>query len=459
MTSLAAEHPVSSKVFGPAAEPVDRAWVGPPHRGSQPLVRATHPDKAISQRATVLAAMCEGESTIHALADCRDVRRNLDVVAALGVPLRATGPASITVTGRHPSSWRASGLTLDAGNSATTSRLLVAVLAGSGARCVVTGNDLLRTRPMSEVAGPLGELGADLAYLDAPGRLPIRVNGSPLRGGTVVVAVDSAQPVSALLFAGTNAAAPVTIHRRTAARDHTERLLRWTGVEVIESDNSLTVRPGRPSPFSLTVPGDPSGAAFLGALHVASPRAGAALAVPGVGFTARRTGFFDVLRAMGVVVWVTSTADTGPEPVGTVTLRRPGTLAGTQLADPGVVQSVIDEIPLLAALATVATGPTQIRNAGELRGKDTDRIAETVALLRAFGCHAQPTDDGLLVHPGPPSPPAVVDLVADHRLIFAAMVLSVLCGGGVELRGVAAAATSHPGALADLAQWAPVEAR
>ena len=137
-----------------------------------------------------------------------------------------------------------------------------------------------------------------------------------LFGGTVVVAVDSAQPVSALLFAGTNAAAPVTIHRRTAARDHTERLLRWTGVEVIESDNSLTVRPGRPSPFSLTVPGDPSGAAFLGALHVASPRAGATLTVPGVGINARRTGFFDVLRAMGVVVGVTSTADTGPEPVG-----------------------------------------------------------------------------------------------------------------------------------------------
>ena len=119
-----------------------------------------------------------------------------------------------------------------------------------------------------------------------------------------------------LYFAGTNAAAPVTIHRRTAARDHTERLLRWTGVEVIESDNSLTVRPGRPSPFSLTVPGDPSGAAFLGALHVASPRAGATLTVPGVGINARRTGFFDVLRAMGVVVGVTSTADTGPETVG-----------------------------------------------------------------------------------------------------------------------------------------------
>lgn len=459
MTPATMSSLLSTSVFGPPAEPVDQVWVGAPYSGPGTKAVRAHADKAISQRATILGALAEGESVISDLADCRDVRRNLDALAALGVPIRPAGAAAVAVIGRHPRDWSSRGLSLDVGNSATTSRLLIAVLAGSGAACIVTGNALLRSRPMAEVVDPLRVLGANLAALGAPGRLPFRIEGTSLTGGEVTVSVDSAQPVSALLFAGMHAIEPVTIRRRTAARDHTERLLRWTGVPVTESATEVVVQPARPAAFDLTVPGDPSGAALLAALHLASPRSAETLTISGVGINPRRVGFFDVLGEMGAKIEIGGLDDSGPEPIGDMHVMRQGEWVGVELAEPRAVQSMIDEIPLLAALATVASGPTYIRNAGELRGKDTDRIAATVSLLGAFGCQASATDDGLVVHPGPPSAPAHVDLGGDHRMIFAAMVLAVLCGGNVVLRGVGAAATSHPRALADLALWAPVESR
>lgn len=459
MTSVTMSGQLSTSVFGPAAALVDQVWVGAPYPGAGAKAVSAHTDKAISQRATLLGALADGESVIRDLADCRDVRRNLDALMALGVPMRPAGPDAVAVAGRHPSEWGSNDLAIDVGNSATTSRLLIAVLAGSGTNCVVTGNALLRSRPMAEVIEPLRVLGANLTALGSPGKLPVKIEGTSLTGGEVTVSVDSAQPVSALLFAGVHATDPVTIHRRTAARDHTERLLRWTGVQVTESPTEVVVQPSRPTSFELTVPGDPSGAAFLAALHLASPQAGETLTIAGVGINPRRIGFFDVLAELGVAVEINRPDDSGPEPTGDIAVKRERDWGGVELSDPRVVQSMIDEIPLLAALATVASGPTYIRNAGELRGKDTDRIAATVTLLAAFGCNATPTTDGLVVHPGAPQAAAHVDLAGDHRLVFAAMVLAVLCGGNVELRGVGAAATSHPGALADLAQWAPVEAR
>jgi 3-phosphoshikimate 1-carboxyvinyltransferase len=450
---------LSTRVFGPPAEPVDQVWVGAPYASAGPKVLGAHADKAISQRATILGALADGESVIGNLADCRDVRRNLDALSALGVPIRPTGEAAIAVTGRHPREWRSMEPSLDVGNSATTSRLLIAVLASGVADYVVTGNDLLCSRPMAEVIDPLRELGANLTELGAPGRLPVKIGGTSLKGGEVRVSVDSAQPVSALLFAGLHATDPVTIRRRTPARDHTERLLRWSGVPITEAATVVVVQPARPTPFELRVPGDPSGAAFLAALHLASPQATETLTIPGVGINPRRIGFFHTLAEMGIAVEIHGVHDSGPEPTGDVHVRRSGDCAGVELSDPQVVQSMIDEIPLLAALSTVAAGPTCIRNASELSSKDTDRIAATVSLLSAFGCHAKATEDGLIVHPGSPRAGARVDLGGDHRLVFAAMVLAVLSGGDVELRGVGAAATSHPGALADLAHWAPVESR
>jgi 3-phosphoshikimate 1-carboxyvinyltransferase len=448
----------STACFGPAPRVADRVWLGAPVDGGERTVQAP-PDKAISQRATLLAALAGGASRLSGLADCLDTRANLDALARLGVACRSEQPRCLVVEGTDGRRMAYAGPPLDAGNSATTARLLLAVLAGGDSRCAVTGNALLTRRPMGWLVDPLRSLGADLRYLDRDGRLPVGVRGAPLRGGEVDVAVDSAQAVSALLFAGLLADGPVLLRRRTAARDHTERLLRWTGVEVVESAQEVRLHPARPSAFELTVPGDPSAAAVLAALHLASPGAGSWLYLPGVCLNPRRLGFFDIVAAMGAQVRLTEDGSDGPEPAGTVAVRRTGPLRGVRVATGALVQSGVDELPLVAALATQAGEATVISDAAELRDKDSDRIGQTVALLRAFGGRAEPTDDGLVVYPSPLCAPERLEVAPDHRIVFAALTLGVLCGGGVELAGVSAAAVSYPGILADLRRYVAVEER
>jgi 3-phosphoshikimate 1-carboxyvinyltransferase len=420
-----------------------------------PTTLAPHPDKAISQRATLLAALADGRSTVRGLADCRDVDSNLAALRDLDIAVERVA-SDVHIDGVDGRSLHAPCSQLDAGNSATTSRLLVAVLAGGKSDVVVTGNALLRARSMREVLEPLRLLGGRVSTLESEGCLPVRVRGTTLHGGAVDVEVDSAQPVSALLFAGSLADTAVVVRRRTAARDHTERLLRWTGLEVHETPAQLVVSPGRPRAFDLTVPGDPSAAGFLAALHVAAG-ATSELRLTAVGLNQRRTGLFTVLRRMGVEAVEEIGPDLGPEPVGDVVIRRSGPLRGVHVSGPELVQSAIDELPLLAALAATADTETTICDAAELRGKDTDRIAMTVALLRAFGVDADPLPDGFVVGPSVLRPPAHVVLPADHRIIFAALTLSLLAGPGTVLEGVDAVATSHPGALADFGRYASYE--
>jgi 3-phosphoshikimate 1-carboxyvinyltransferase len=460
--SAAVDDPVVA-LFGPARQLPDRIVIRPASgRGVAGLVLTPHPDKAISQRATILAALADGISRIGNLADCADVRTNLQALRHLGVPLRISEQADLEVTGSAGSDLRAAGLTLDAGNSATTSRLLLAVLAGSACDCVLTGNDLLRGRSLNDVLEPLRERGAEIEEMGEQGRLPVRIRGTALRGarltgGEVTISVDSAQPVSAMQFAAIGAAGPMLIRRRTVARDHTERLLHWTGVPIRQRDADILVTPRRPRAFDLTIPGDPSGAGLLAALHVASANRHRLLTIAGVGLNPLRTGFLRILTAMGVSVIETTTDPDGPEPLGDLRIRLTGPLSGIVVEGSGLVQSAIDELPLVAALAAVADEPTVIRDAAELRGKDTDRITSTVALLHAFNADAEATPDGLLIRPGRPlRAPTGLTLPADHRVIFAAFVLTLLAGGG-ELTGVGAVATSHPGAIDDLARFAEVE--
>ncbi len=446
-------------VFGAPAAPPDRVFIGEPvDADARPAELTPHPDKAISQRTTILAALAEGTSRISGLADCDDTRNNLRALALLGVQARADRPGSVVIQGREVSAFDETDVELDAGNSATSSRLLLALLAGGRGRYTVTGNASLRGRPMGEVIRPLRHLGAQLTELGGTDRLPVRIDGVALRGGEVSVEVDSAQPVSALLYAAVSAQGPVVLHRRTAARDHTERLLRWTGIEVRESETVLRVLPGRPRAFDLTVPGDPSAAAFLAAMHLAGP-AGRELALHEVCLNPRRTGFFDAIAAMGAQVAFEPRNTGGPEPVGRIRVRRTGPLTGAEVRGPRLIQSAIDELPLVAALASTAKGPVLIADAAELRGKDTDRIATTLDLLTAFGVQARADEDGLLVTPTPLAAPPVLDLPGDHRVVFAAFVLALLAGGGTELRGVGAAATSNPAALGELARYARIETR
>lgn len=428
--------------------------MGRPYGDPGAMTVRPHADKAISQRATLLAALADGRSRITNLADCRDTNANLTALTRLGIPVVTDG-AAVTIDGTGGFDVR--GGALDAGNSATTARLLIAMLAGGRGDWVVDGNGLLRNRPMGWLVDPLRLLGADVRYLGQPNSVPVRVVGTQLRGGTVDVEVDSAQPVSALLFAGLAADDRLVIRRRTAARDHTERLLRWTGLDVTATPDRVTLTPGRPRAFDLAVPGDPSAAALLAALHLASPRAEAPLVIEEVCLNPTRMGFFAALRDLGArVAWRDDITNPSPEPTGSITIQGPLELDGGVVAGRELIQSAIDELPLLAALACRGRRPLVIGDAAELRDKDTDRIATTVRLLNDFGVAATATEDGLVIRPSRPVAPAVVSVPADHRLVFAACVLGLLAGGELVITGFDAAATSYPALADDLAGYVPV---
>lgn len=430
--------------------------LGRPHPDTGPVAIAPPADKAISQRATLLAALTESRSKISNLADCRDTRANLRAIVQLGVNVDVDGTI-VTIHGVGPGGFAYSHATLDAGNSATTARLLIATLAGSRVDCTVDGNNLLRNRPMSWLVDPLRQLGGHLTYLGKEGKLPIRVTGKPLHGGAIDVDIDSAQPVSGLLFAGLAASGQLTIGRRTPARDHTERLLRWTGVDVVEDPYRLVLIPTTPKAFDLTVPGDPSAAAVLAALHLASPQAISPLRLEGVCLNPRRLGFFRALCRLGAnVSWRQIPDCQAPEPVGVIEVRGPLGLSGGTLGGRELIQAGIDELPLLAALSCRGEHPLVIRDANELRHKDTDRIDTTVSLLTAFGIDAHATADGFIVYPSEPKAPAELTLPPDHRLVFAGCTLAVLAGGEMVLHGVDAASTSYPTLLKDLAAYLPV---
>jgi coenzyme F420 hydrogenase subunit beta len=416
-------------------------------------------DKSISQRALFAAALAEGTSSVRNVSSSDDVRHNLAVLRRLGVDVWEAADGSYVVTGRglRGLSAPADAAALDVGNSATTARILIGLLAGAAGEFRVDGNALLRRRPMDWVVDPLVRAGADIAYEGERGRLPLRIRGSRLAGISHDVGVFSAQPVSALLFAGLQCTAPSTINRLVRARDHTERLLRHLGVRIDDTESRVRLTPpDRLPPFELSIPGDISSAAFPVACVVASPIR-RRLTIEGVGVNPTRTGFLRALIDMGAAIEIVSTGSEGGEPVGTVVAESGRELHGVEIAGDASVQSMIDELPLLAAVAARARGRTVIRDASELKDKDTDRIATTAAALKAFGVKIEQRADGWSIEESKLVSPGSLRLPPDHRVIFAAMTLASLLPAPTTLLGWERVSVSFPDCLELLGQLASVE--
>jgi 3-phosphoshikimate 1-carboxyvinyltransferase len=425
--------------------------------GSLTPLRWTPPgDKSISQRATFLTSLCEGTSRIAGLLRSDDTGHNLAALRRLGAGIRELPSGDVEVRGVGLRGYRTDGGPLWMGNSATSARLALALLSGqaAGPACVVDGNDSLRRRPMAWVIEPLRRMGAAIEPLGAAGRLPVRVRGRRLRGAAHEAPVYSAQAVSPLLFAGLLAVDETRVLRRARARDHTERLLRHFGVRIDEDGLEVCVHPPeRLAPRDVTVPGDISAGAVVLAAAALHPEPGLAVTVRPVGLNPTRTGFLDVLEAMGADVAVRRTGVAGAEPVGEVTVTSGRPLRGTRVEGPELVQSTIDELPLVAALGACAQGPTAVADAAELRDKDSDRIATTCALVRAFGADAEPTTDGFTVTPPPGGrlrSPGRVSCFGDHRVAFAAAALAGRLDEPVVLDGWEVTDVSFPGAEAVL---------
>lgn len=416
-------------------------------------------DKSISQRLAFAAALSDGTSTIRNVLRSEDTENNLAILRQLGADIWEAADGSLVIGGRGLRSLTPpdDGAVLNPGNSATTARILIALLAGTPGTFRVDGNALLRKRPMEWIVSPLRAAGADIVYEVTAGRLPVRIRGVRLAPISHDVTVFSAQPVSALLFAGLQSAGPTLIRRRVKARDHTERLLRYLGADIEESETLARLSPPHRLPaFDLTVPGDVSAAALPIAATIISPRP-QRLVVEGVGVNETRTGFIRTLQAMGADIAIETDAMMGGEPVGRIVAASGAPLRGIEIAGDTLVQSMIDELPLLAAVAAHAEGTTVIRDAEELKDKDTDRIATTVATLRPFGVQIEPRADGFEIQGSTLASPTDLQLPPDHRVIFAAMALASTLAEPTTLRGWERVSVSFPECLDVLGQLARVE--
>ncbi len=399
-------------------------------------------DKSISHRALLLASQAVGTSRIRGLSSGEDVRNTFRVLSSLGVSFSPWGEAPLTVEGRGPEGWNEPDDILDFGNSGTGMRLMAGMLAASPFLSVLSGDRYLRRRPMRRVAEPLRQMGAAIDGREGGKYPPLTVRGGSLRGIRWHSPVSSAQVKSAILLAGLRAEGVTEVTEPSLSRDHTERMLAYLGVELEAEGTAVRLEGGQSwKGLSLSVPGDPSSAAFPLAAALVVP--GSEVTVRGVCTNPTRTGFIEILRQMGADLIVSGERQECGEPVADLTARS-SRLQGIEV-DPSLVPSAIDEFPLLSALALFAEGPTVFRGASELRVKESDRIAAMARELSRLGARVREFDDGMEVEGGPGPADAVCSSHGDHRVAMALAVAGCALPGRLTIEDTECVSTSFPG--------------
>jgi len=397
-------------------------------------------DKSIAHRALLLSALANGVSTVRGFPGGADVRATLGAIRALGAPADWQGDV-VRIDGRGLALGAGVDTAIDCGNSGTTMRLTTGLVAAVAGRRTLDGDGSLRRRPMERVAVPLRAMGARIETTG--GRAPVVVDGARLRGTDWTMGVASAQVKSALLLAALRADGPTTVTEPLATRDHSERMLRHMGVAVTTDGTRIGVRGGQPlAPLDVTLPGDPSSAAFLAVAALLVP--GSEIRIGGVGTNPLRTGLFAILARMGASITVAGERDVAGEPVGEIVARH-GTLRGTEIG-PDEVPGAIDELPILAIAAAFAEGETRVTGAAELRVKESDRIA-SLEQLRALGVDFEPTPDGFVVRGRPDARLAGGTIAAhgDHRIAMAFAIAGLRSPEGITIDDPTCADVSFPG--------------
>ena len=411
-------------------------------------------DKSISHRALLLGALAEGTSQVSGFLPCGDCLATMACLRALGVEIETHNQTALTIHGRGLRGLRKptggehsrTATPLNCGRSGTTMRLLAGILAGQPFESALSGDEQLLHRPMRRIVDPLRRMGAEIEDVD--GHAPLTIRGRRLYGCDHSLSIASAQVKSALLLAGLFADGPTTIHQPGPARDHTERMLAGMGAAIETNGLTVTLSPTTSlSSFSLRVPGDISSAAFplVGAALVP----GSEVTIEGMGINPTRTGLLDVMRAMGAEITLADEREGESEALADVTVRATE-LRAVEIGGDTVVR-MIDEFPVLAVVATQAHGTTVVRDAAELRVKETDRIATIVAGLRALGARIQALPDGFIVEGPTPLHGGVVDSRGDHRLAMALAVAGLVAEGAVVVENAECIDDSFPG-FAELMQ-------
>jgi len=451
---------------------------------SGPLRGSLRPpaDKSISHRAALIAAMGEGETEIQGYLDAADTRSTLAAVRALGADVD-------DFAGPLPAAFRVRGVglrgprpaSIDVGNAGTLLRLLPGWLAGQdGGEWTLDGDDSIRRRPVDRIAVPLREMGARIGARGD--RLPpLRISGAPLHGIAYEMPVASAQVKSCLLFAGLLAEGETRVVEAMPTRDHTERMLTAAGARIdsaaAATESALTVttesapsanapvpvaktagriatvHPAeRLEPGPLAIPADISSAAFFLVAVLLVP--GSEALLEGVGVNPTRTGLLAILKRMGAAIEVEREREVGGEPIADLRVRAASQLQATEIGG-AEVPLAIDELPLVALAACFAEGTTTIRDAAELRRKESDRIATVTEALGALGGRAEATEDGMIVEGSGGLRGGAIDSHGDHRIAMLGAVAGLASREGVEVSGMDAAAVSYPSFERDLASLLP----
>jgi 3-phosphoshikimate 1-carboxyvinyltransferase len=410
-----------------------RGWFRPPS------------DKSISHRAALIAAMGEGETEVFDYLDAADTRSTLGAVEALGADVEGDPAGGLRIRGVG---LRGAGpATIDVGNAGTLLRLLPGWLAGQvGEQWTLDGDESIRRRPVDRIAVPLREMGAHLKARED--RLPpLEIEGAPLHGITYEMPIASAQVKSCLLFAGLLAEGETRVVEPLPSRDHTERMLTAAGASVERDGDAVVVQAVEQlEPKPIIVPADISSAAFFIAATLLVE--GSEVVLEEVNVNPTRTGLLTILGRMGAQIEIEDEREVGGEPIASLRIRS----APLQATDVGgaEIPLAIDELPLVALAACFAEGTTTIRDAEELRRKESDRIETVTAALNALGGKVEPTPDGMVIEGTGGLRGGTIDSHGDHRIAMLGGVAGLASKEGVEVRGMDAAAVSYPGFEQDL---------
>lgn len=401
-------------------------------------------DKSISQRVAMLASLADGTSKVTGYLNGEDARSTLSAMEQMGAKAEFRDDA-LYITGvagklRQPAE------PLNMGNSGTGTRLLAGLVAGAGIEATMIGDESLSSRPMGRIRNPLELMGAHIGLTGKKGTLPMMICGGKLKGTGYLLPMASAQVKSCVLLAGLYAEGKTTVVEPRPTRDHTEKLFQALDIPIEINGLEISVEGfGEEGPRfkarDFVVPGDFSSAAFWVVAVAARP--GAELTIENVGLNPRRTALLDVMKRMGADIEVTVTEPKG-DPYGTIKVRG-AQLKGTVI-EGDEIPNLIDELPIIAVAGALARGQTDIRDAAELRVKESDRIAEMVKSLRLFGVDVEEKDDGMVVS-GPATlstPDVVIDSHGDHRIAMSVAILNTFSNGALQIDSIGCVDTSYP---------------
>jgi 3-phosphoshikimate 1-carboxyvinyltransferase len=415
-------------------------------------------DKSISQRAVLLNSIAQGTAHVSNLCVGDDRASMLRCLRGMGARIRRHSACSVSgaqecfeVRGRGAYGLSEPATVLDAGNSATTMRLVSGLMAALPFFGVISGDRSLRSRPMARIVRPLALMGAQIMGRGEDSLAPLAIRGGGLEGIEYSLPVASSQLKSCLLIAGLYASANTTIHQPAASRDHTERMLRRMGADIDVQGLKIVIRPSELDSVDVMVPGDIGSAAFW--LVAACCHPSARIRLRDVGLNPTRTGVIDVLRSMGARVRLENMRDNAGEPVADL-IAESSDLTATEISG-DMIPKVIDELPVLVLAACFARGTTVVRDAGELRVKESDRIRATVEGLTSLGARVEESPDGMLIEGGGTLAGGKCNSHGDHRIAMTMGVAGLLASGTTVVEGAQAASISYPGFWETLSSISP----